>query len=102
MFFIYLLKPAISDQVSLLHGDYLYKAEPPILLPYAVLLNANRIGSMGKRARLGVHSKFQIVRLPVAMNPPYLQSAKQHMERDMGINIEMLVSELQTHLLSIM
>ena len=39
---------------------------PLVPLPYTVLLNANRVGSMGiKRTRLEVRSKFQIVCLPI-------------------------------------
>ena len=52
---------------SLRRRDYHFN-DFPNSFPCAVLLNANRVGSTGKRTRLGVqgdHSNFQIVRFPV-------------------------------------
>ena len=76
---------------------------PPILFPCAVLLNANRVGSTGKRTRLGVQVWFettvQIFKLCACpLDPLNPHSAIQHNKMKMGISDEVLVSVPQTHL----
>ena len=51
-------------------------------LPHNVLHNANRTGSMGKRTRLRVSCKFQIVCLPV--DPTLYTFSKTAHEKGMG------------------
>ena len=102
----YMIKDLQSSLASLWHGVQHFSDDSPNSFPCAVLLNANRAGSMGKRTWCGVQGRseatIQMFKLCTCrLDPLNPHSVIQHNEIKSGIGHELLVSVLQTHLLQI-